>query len=147
MREAMAQHRASPVCASCHNRMDPLGLSLENFDAVGRWRNRDESGKPVDASATLVDGTKFNGVAGLRNQLLSQPEQFVTGMTEKLLTYAVGRQVNYNDAPAIRKVLADAAPGNYRFSAIVLGIVNSVPFQMRQSAAPQSDTAAQAAAR
>jgi mono/diheme cytochrome c family protein len=136
MREAMVQHRGNPACAGCHARMDPLGLALENFDAVGRWRTYDASGKAVDASAVLADGTRFDGVAGLRQQLLSQPEQFVTGMTEKFMTYAIGRNVDYYDAPAVRKIVREMSANNYRFSSMVLGIVNSLPFQMRKAQAP-----------
>jgi len=135
MRERMAQHRASPVCASCHARMDPLGLALENFDAVGRWRTLNEAGAPIDASGTLPDGTKFDGIAGLRGLLLRQPEEFVMTVAEKLLTYALGRRLEYYDAPAVRAIVRDAARGEYRWSSLILGIVTSTPFQMRQSAA------------
>jgi hypothetical protein len=133
MREAMAQHRANPMCATCHARMDPLGLALENFDAVGQWRTRSESGKVIDATTTLLDGTTLDGVVGLRQELLRHPDRFVTAMTEKLLTFAVGRHFAYYDAPAVRKVVREAAGNDYRFSSMVLGIVNSVPFQMRRS--------------
>ena len=105
MREAMARHRANPVCASCHARMDPLGFAMENFDAVGQWRTRAESGEALDVSAVFQDGTKFDGIAGLREQLARRPEQFVIGLTEKLLTYAVGRKAAYYDAPAIRAIV------------------------------------------
>jgi mono/diheme cytochrome c family protein len=142
MREAMGRHRANPVCASCHARMDPLGFALENFDAVGRWRAVSESGAPIDASASLPDGTAFEGVAGLRQLLVSRPEQFVSGITEKLLTYALGRKTAYYDAPAIRTIMRGAARNNYRFSALVLGIVNSVPFQMRRSGSAAIGSAA-----
>ena len=131
MREAMVRHRANPVCASCHARMDPLGFAMENFDAVGQWRTRDENGEPLDVSAALQDGTKFDGIVGLREQLVRRPEQFVTGMAEKLLTYAVGRRTAYYDAPTIRAIVREAAHRDYRFSTLVLGVVNSVPFQMR----------------
>jgi hypothetical protein len=133
MRDRMVQHRANPVCASCHSRMDPLGLSLENFDAVGRWRDSSEADGPIDASGALPDGTPFNGPRELRQTLLEHPEPFVTTLTEKLLTYAVGRGVNYFDAPTVRTILRDAADGGYRFSSLILGIVNSTAFQMRKS--------------
>jgi hypothetical protein len=131
MREAMARHRANPVCASCHARMDPLGFAMENFDAVGQWRTRSESGEPLDVSATFQDGTKFDGISGLRAQLVRRPEPFVIGVTEKLLTYAVGRKAAAHDMPTIRALVRDAARSNYRFSTLVLGVINSVPFQMR----------------
>jgi hypothetical protein len=131
MREAMSQHRANPVCASCHAQMDPIGFSLENFDGVGQWRTRSESGEALDVSAALPDGTKFEGVVGLREQLRKHPHMFVSGVAAKLVTYAVGRTVSYVDAPVVRKIVREAGPSNYRFSALVLGVVKSVPFQMR----------------
>ena len=134
MRERMAAHRANPVCASCHTMMDPIGLSLENFDAVGRWRDRMEgTTTPIDVSGAFPDGTKFEGVTGLREVLLSRPEQFVTNLTEKMLTYALGRGVEHSDAPAIRAIRRDASRSNYSFSSLILGIVKSTPFQMRRS--------------
>jgi mono/diheme cytochrome c family protein len=132
MRERMAQHRTNAVCASCHARMDPLGFALENFDAVGRWRTRDESGAPIDASGALPEGTTFEGIKGLRQILLARPELFVTTLTEKLLTYAVGRELGHNDAPAVRGIVRGAAASDYHFSSIIAGIVSSTPFQMRQ---------------
>ena len=137
MREAMARHRANPVCASCHARMDPLGFAMENFDAVGQWRTRAESGEPLDVSAVFQDGTKFDGIAGLREQLVRRPDQFVIGLTEKLLTYAVGRKAAYYDAPAIRAIVREAARSDYRFSTLVMGVVNSAPFQMRAGSQAQ----------
>ena len=134
MREAMERHRANPVCASCHRLMDPPGFALEQFDAVGRHRTRNEAGAPIDASGTLPDGTVFEGAAGLRAALLKRPELFVTTLTEKLLTYALGRGVEHYDAPAVRAVVRDAERGGFRFSSIVLGIVESLPFQRRRSA-------------
>src|SRR5207237_2947591 len=107
MRERMAQHRADPACSGCHKLMDPVGFSLENYDAVGRWRVA-EDGKPIDAAGSLPDGSKFEGVAGLQQALLAHPEVFVTTFTEKLLTYALGRGIEYSDAPAVRKVVRDA---------------------------------------
>ena len=131
LRERMEQHRANPVCASCHARMDPLGFALENFDATGQWRAR-ENGTAVDNSAVLPDGTKFAGPAGLRNMLLSQPDAIVTAVTEKLLLYGLGRGIEYYDAPAIRKVVREAAASNYSIQSLVVGIVKSTPFQMRK---------------
>jgi len=133
MRERMVQHRANPACSGCHQLMDPTGLSMENFDAIGRWRTRSEAGTAVDASGGLPDGSTFEGVAGLRRALLGRPELFVSTLTEKLLTYALGRGVEYYDAPAVRAITHDARSHDYRFSSLVLGIVNSSPFQMRSS--------------
>jgi hypothetical protein len=134
MREQMEQHRANPACAVCHRAMDPLGFALENFDAIGKWRTTSGAMKtPVDASGVLPDGTKFNGPAELRTVLLRRPEQFADTVTEKLLTYALGRGLEYYDAPAVRKILRASAPGEYHWSAVILGIVQSDPFQMRRS--------------
>ena len=132
MRERMAEHRANPACAGCHKLMDPIGFSLENYDAVGRWRTA-EGGVPVDAAGGLPDGSTFTGAAGLRMALLRNPELFVTTTTEKLLTYALGRGVEEYDAPAVRGIVRAARGNDYRFSSLVLGIVNSTPFQMRRS--------------
>ena len=112
--------------------MDPVGFSLENFDAVGRWRTVEE-GQLIDASGGLPDGSKFAGVSGLEQGLLNRPEIFVGTLTEKLLTFALGRGVEYYDAPAIRKIVRDAQAADYRFSSVILGIVNSTAFQMRKS--------------
>ena len=133
MREAMEQHRANPVCASCHRLMDPVGLSLEHFDATGRWRDREAGGGPIDATGELPDGTPFDGPSGLRSALLRHPDRFVTTVTEKLMTYALGRGVEYYDAPAIRAIVRDAARDDYRLSVLVKGVVRSMPFQMRRS--------------
>jgi len=133
MRERMAQHRASPACAGCHQLMDPAGLSMENFDAIGRWRLRTESGGAVDASGGLPDGSTFNGMSGLRTALLRKPEMFVGTLTEKLMTYGLGRGLEYYDAPAVRTIVSGARAQDYRFSSLVLGIVSSDPFQMRMS--------------
>ena len=133
MREAMEQHRANPVCASCHRLMDPLGLALENFDAIGRWRDRSETRGSIDATGELPDGTPFDGPAGLKNALLGHPERFVTTVTEKLMTYALGRGIEYYDAPAVRAIVRDAAEDGYRLSSLVKGVVRSAPFQMRRS--------------
>jgi hypothetical protein len=134
MRDRMAQHRSNPACSGCHQLMDPAGLSMENFDAIGRWRTRTEAGSPVDASGGLPGGTSFEGVAGLRKAILSRPELFVTTVTEKLLTYALGRGLEYYDAPPVRAIARDAREQDYRFSSIVLGVVKSTPFQMRKTA-------------
>ena len=133
MREAMEQHRANPVCASCHRLMDPLGLSLENFDAIGRWRGRSETRGAIDAAGELPDGTPFDGPAGLKAALLRHPDRFVTTVTEKLLIYALGRGLEYYDAPAVRAIVRDAAGDGYRLSSLVRGVVRSAPFQMRRA--------------
>ena len=135
MRERMEVHRTTPVCASCHVRMDPLGFSLENFDGIGAWRTT-EGGTPIDASSTLPDGVSFEGPAGLRGLLLAQKERFAETVTEKLLTYALGRGVEYYDGPAVRKITRDAAASDYRWSQVILGIIESTPFQMRRSREP-----------
>ncbi len=132
MRERMVEHRRNPVCAACHALMDPVGLALENFDAVGRWRTLTDGFAPIDASGALPDGTAFDGVAGLRQALVSRADQFVWTLSERLLTYALGRAVEHYDQPAVRAIEREAAREDYRFSAIVLGIVNSTPFQMRR---------------
>ena len=140
MREAMEQHRANPSCAGCHARMDPLGFALENYDAVGRWRTR-AANAAIDASGTLPDGTAFQGARGLIEAILRRPDAFATTVSERLLTYAIGRGVEYFDAPAIRAIRRDAAPQDYRFSAVVLGIVKSVPFQMRGASVERASQA------
>jgi hypothetical protein len=130
MRDAMIRHRANPACASCHARMDPIGFALENFDAVGRWR-ADDGGKPIDVASTLLDGTKVEGIEGVKQMLLRSPDQFVEAMTNKLLMYALGRNVQYYDGPAIRAIARESANHNLTFESQVLGVVNSVPFQNR----------------
>jgi Protein of unknown function (DUF1592)/Protein of unknown function (DUF1588)/Protein of unknown function (DUF1585) len=130
MREAMVKHRANPVCASCHAKMDPIGFALEHFDAVGRWRDAD-AGQPIDAASKLLDGSTIDGLGGVQAMLLRQPELFVHAFTEKLMMYALGRNVQYYDAPAIRSIMRSAAAKKYAFSTIVEGIVESVPFRMR----------------
>ncbi len=127
MRQRMELHRASPVCSSCHARMDPIGFALESFDGLGRWR------ADVDSSGVLPDGTRIDGPVGLRNVLLGKKDQFVTTATERLLTYALGRGVEPFDMPAVRTIVRDAAPREYRWSSIIMGIVTSVPFQMRRA--------------
>ena len=132
LREQMEIHRKSPICASCHSKMDPLGFSLENFDAVGAWRTT-TAGKPVDPSGVLPDGTKFAGPTGLQGILLARKDQFVEAFTERLMVYALGRGVDAANQPAIRAIRAAAAKDDYRFDDIVLGIVQSIPFTMRRT--------------
>jgi mono/diheme cytochrome c family protein len=132
MREAMTQHRADPACAGCHARMDPIGFAMENFDAVGRWRDND-NGNPIDVSGVLPDGTKLDGVSGLKQALLRHPEEFVSTVARKMLMYAIGRNVQYFDAPAVRAIVRESSKSKYTFSALVLGVVESIPFQMRQA--------------
>jgi len=136
MRERMEEHRRNPVCAQCHKIMDPIGLSMENFDAVGAWRARDGDsvtgpGTPIDAQGELLDGTKINGVVTLRQALLRQPDLFVGTVTEKLMIYALGRGLQPYDMPSVRAIVRETAQHDYRFSSIVMGIVNSTPFQKR----------------
>lgn len=132
VRQRLEQHRSDPACASCHRSMDPIGLALENFDALGRWRDR-EADEPIDASGRMPDGSEFVGPDGLEKALLDRPELFVRTLTEKLMTYAVGRGVEYYDAPAIRRIVSVSRDDDFRFSSIILGIANSTPFQMRMS--------------
>ena len=132
MRERMAQHRSNPACATCHVQMDPLGLALEPFDFVGRYRTRSEANEPIDASGALPDGTKFDGPTGLRMALVNRSDAFVHVMTERLLTYAVGRGLEHYDAPAIRAILRQSARSQYALPSIILSVVQSLPFQMRQ---------------
>jgi hypothetical protein len=134
LRERMEQHRADAVCAGCHKVMDPIGFALENFDAVGQWRTTDD-GTAIDPSGTLYNGAKIDGPAALRNMLAAHPEVFVGVMTEKLVTYALGRGVQYSDMPAVRKIVENAGPQDFRFSALVLGTVESVPFEMKTKTA------------
>jgi len=129
MRLQMERHRQNPACAVCYVRMDPLGFSLENFDAIGRWRQT-SGGVPVDASAVFADGTPIEGVAGLRAFVLTHRDSYVQTFVSKMLTYALGRQIDYRDQPAIRRIARDAEASGYRWSAIIRGIVSSTPFQM-----------------
>ncbi len=138
VRERLEEHRKSPACASCHKIMDPLGFALENFDAIGQWRAKSEDGAPIDASGVLLDGSKVDGPTTLRAALLSRPDVFVSTLTEKLMTYALGRGVDYNDMPAIRAIVARAAADHYRFSDLVAGIVKSPPFRMKIKTAPDA---------
>jgi hypothetical protein len=138
VRERLEHHRVNPTCKGCHGVMDPLGLALENFDAIGAWRTKDrETATPIDSSGQLADGTVVHGVIELRNSLLAKPEQFVQTLTEKLMTYGLGRSIDYNDMPAVRKVVHAAARDNYRFSAILTAIAESEPF--RFSTVPSAD--------
>jgi hypothetical protein len=139
MREQMAEHRSNPACATCHKIMDPVGFALENFDATGAWRTED-AGAPIDATGELSDGTKVDGVVTLRKALLSRPEVFVTAFTEKLLTYALGRGLDYRDMPAVRAIVKGAARDNYRMSALILGVTHSTPFRMRLTTPPEHES-------
>jgi len=132
VRKRLAEHRSNAVCASCHNLMDPVGLSMEKFDAIGR-RRTDEGGVPIDASGGLPDGSTFEDVAGLEKALLARPEIFVGTFAEKLMTYALGRGVEYYDAPAIRTIVRDSRAQDFRVRSLILGIVKSAPFQMRMA--------------
>jgi Protein of unknown function (DUF1585)/Protein of unknown function (DUF1588) len=136
LREQMTLHRKNPMCAGCHKIMDPIGFALENFDADGKWRTTQGGDRraPIDASAQLFDGQQVNGPAGLRQALLRYSPQFVRMFTEKLMTYAVGRGVEYYDMPVIRSIVRDAARDNNSFSSLVVGVVKSAPFQMRVKA-------------
>ena len=138
LREAMIRHRANPACAGCHAKMDPIGFALEHFDAVGRWRDED-AGAPINAASELPDGRVVDGPEGVQAMLTARPELFVSALTEKLMMYALGRNVQYYDAPAVRAVVRSAAARNHEFSAIVEGIVASVPFQMRAGRAAGED--------
>jgi hypothetical protein len=136
VRQRLEEHRKNPACASCHKIMDPLGFALENFDAIGQWRAKSEDGAPIDASGVLLDGSKVDGPTTLRAALMARPNVFVTTLTEKLMTYALGRGVDYNDMPSIRAIVARAASDNYRFSDLVTGIVKSPEFRMKIKTAP-----------
>ncbi len=136
LRQRLEAHRSNPVCASCHKIMDPIGFSLENFDLVGTWRERDGR-SPVDTSGQLVDGTLLHGPADLRQALLGRSDAFVTTATERLLTYAMGRPVEYYDMPTVRAIVRRAARNDNRFSSLVLGVIESAPFQMKMKKAPE----------
>ncbi len=139
LRERMERHRANPVCAGCHRAMDPIGFAMENFDGIGRWRAR-EDGQAIDASGTLFTGAKLDGVNGLRQELVRRPDVFVGVLTERMLTYAVGRGLEHYDMPAVRRIVRQARANNYRFSSIVLGVARSVPFQMKETAVVVKET-------
>jgi hypothetical protein len=146
VRELMAIHRNKPSCNACHAILDPLGLALENFDAVGRWRAIDRmAGTPIDPSGVLPDGTKVNGVDDLRKALAANPEQFVLSITQKLMTYGLGRALNYHDMPTVRAIVRASVKDDYRFSSLIMNIVNSEPFQMRSTAAAAAPQIKQAA--
>jgi hypothetical protein len=134
LRERLETHRSNPECAACHQRMDPLGFALENFDAIGRWRGTGESGGPIDASGSLPDGTPVSGADELRRAILGQPEEFLRATTGKLLAYAIGRGLEPSDRPAIRRIVRESAVDGYRWSAIIQGVVRSAPFLMRKAA-------------
>jgi hypothetical protein len=129
MREVMQMHLANPACVSCHRIMDPIGIALDNFDQVGKWRTQ-VGGSTIDASTELIDGTKIDGPAGLRNAIRARSDQFINTLTQKLFTYGMGRGTTYQDLPLIRSIARDAARDNNRFSAIIVGIVKSAPFHM-----------------
>jgi hypothetical protein len=133
MRQTMDLHHTNPTCATCHRIFEPIGLALENFDAVGAWRTQDEGG-PIDASGVLVDGSKVDGVASLRDVLVRYSDQFVRVVAEKLLTYALGRGVEYEDMPMVRAIVRDSAATRYKFSSLVMSIVKSPQFQMNMKA-------------
>jgi hypothetical protein len=133
VRERMEAHRADAVCAGCHKVMDPVGFALENFDAIGRWRASDDGAK-IDPSGVLFNGAKVDGAVELRQTLTSRPEVFVGVMAEKLLTYALGRGVEYYDMPAVRRIVRDAAARDFKFSSLIAGVVRSAPFQMKTKA-------------
>jgi hypothetical protein len=138
VREIMEQHRAHPSCNACHGVMDPLGFTLENFDAIGAWRTKDKYARTaIDTAGQLVDGTPVKGPDDLRQALLKHPAQFVQTMTEKLLMYSLGRNLEPYDMPAVRKIVRDAGRDHYRFSSIVMGIVTSAPFQMSVKTEPR----------
>jgi len=139
LRQRMERHRASAVCAGCHRVMDPIGFAMENFDGIGRWRAK-EDGAAIDASGTLFTGAKLDGVNGLRQEMTRRPEVFVGVLTERMLTYAVGRGLEHYDMPAVREIVQDARSTDYRFSSIVLGVVRSVPFQMKEATVRVKET-------
>jgi hypothetical protein len=134
LRARLELHRANPVCAACHKVMDPIGFSLDNFDAVGAWRTED-AGKAIDAAGELADGTKVNGVVSLRNAVLARPEIFAGTVTEKLLIYGLGRGLSASDMPTVRAILRQSATNNYRLSELIMGVIRSQPFQMRKKPA------------
>ena len=138
LRERMELHRKNPACASCHQRMDPLGFALENFDALGKWRSTSDDA-PIDPSGSFPDGTRFDGIAGLRTLLVSHKEDFVRTLTGKLLAYATGRGLDHHDLPVIRKIVRDAAPADYSWSSIITGVVRSAPFSMGSSPGDQGE--------
>jgi len=141
MRQRMEQHHANPVCATCHNIFEPLGLAMENFDAVGAWRTED-NGTPIDGAGKFIDGTPVDGPASLRALILKYQDAYIRNVTEKLLTYALGRGVEFEDMPLVRKIVRDSAPTNYRFSSLVTSIVTSDAFQVNMKVPAQTQQAA-----
>jgi hypothetical protein len=139
LRERMEKHRANPVCAGCHRSMDPIGFAMENFDGIGRWRAQEDQ-QAIDAAGTLFTGAKIDGIAGLRREIAARPDVFVGVLTERMLTYALGRGLEHYDMPAVRKIVRDARATNYRFSSIVLGVTQSVPFRMKETASQVRET-------
>jgi hypothetical protein len=146
VRERLERHRTNPSCAMCHQIMDPIGFSLENFDLVGRWRDHEGTSR-IDTSGMLVDGTPLSSPQALRSALLQRKDAFVTAFTEKLLTYALGRRIEYFDQPAIREIVRNADRQGDRFSAFVLGIVASEPFQFKAKAPSNNEKPTQTASR
>jgi hypothetical protein len=136
VREQLEVHRSNPTCASCHRIIDPPGFALENFNSVGQWRETGENGARIDSGGVLADGSKVDGPVALRNAILSRPEAFVTVLTERMMTYALGRGVEPSDMPVVRNIVKKAALNNYRFTSIIMGIVESAPFQMRTKLEP-----------
>jgi hypothetical protein len=136
VREQLELHRKNPGCASCHKIIDPPGFALENFNSVGQWRDTDADGKPIDAAGVLADGTKVDGPIALREAILSRPDAFVTTLTERMLTYALGRGIEPPDMPVVRRIVRKAGQNDYRFQSIITGIVESAPFQMRTKLEP-----------
>jgi hypothetical protein len=136
VRQQIERHRSNPTCASCHRVIDPVGFALENFNPVGQWRNAGADGAPIDAAGTLADGAKVDGPAALRESIVSRPDAFVTILTERMLTYALGRGVEPVDMPVVRRIVKKAAQNDYRFASIIMGIVDSAPFQMRTKLEP-----------
>jgi hypothetical protein len=146
MRETMEMHHTNPTCASCHKIFEPIGLGMENFDAVGSWRTQDGD-SPIDPTGTMVDGTKIEGIASLRASLVSRSDQFARVVTEKMLTYALGRGVEYRDMPTVRQIVHESAANQYRFTSLVMGIVKSPPFQTSMKTPTESADAGGSGAR
>jgi hypothetical protein len=135
LREQLREHRDNPACAACHDMIDPPGFALENFDSIGRWRVRDASWNPIDSAAVLPDGTRVDGVAGLKRALVARPERFATTVAERLLTYALGRGLEAYDWPSVREIVARSAEDDYRLQSLVINVARSYPFRMKAPAA------------
>jgi hypothetical protein len=147
VRERLEKHRTNPSCNGCHGVIDPLGFALEKFDAVGRWSEMDRMARtPIDSSGIMADGTPVDGPVALRNAILSRPDQFVQTFTEKLMTFGLGRSIEYYDMPTVRRIVREAAADNYRFSSLVLAIVNSEQFRMKSAPAIESSDSPELAA-